>query len=135
MQEQEQEPRGEIVIYQAEDGAASLDVRLEGETVWLTQQQMSELFERDRTVIARHLRNIFSSRELAEESNVQKTHFPNSDKPVALYSLDAILSVGYRVNSRRGTEFRIWATNTLRDHIIKGYTINQRRLAERNERS
>lgn len=125
-----EQPRGEIVIYESTEAGARVEVRLEEETVWLTQQQMSELFERDRTVIARHLRNIFSSGELAEESNVQKMHFPNSDRPVSLYSLDAILSVGYRVNSRRGTEFRIWATNVLRDHIINGYTINQRRLAE-----
>jgi len=125
-----EQPRGEIVIYESAEAGSRVEVRLEDETVWLTQQQMSELFNRDRTVIARHLRNIFSSGELAEESNVQKTHFPNSDRPVSLYSLDAILSVGYRVNSRRGTEFRIWATNVLRDHIIKGYTINQRRLSE-----
>ena len=128
-----EEPRGEIVIYESAEVGARVEVRLEKETVWLTQQQMSELFERDRTVIARHLRNIFSSGELAEESNVQKMHFPNSDKPVALYSLDAILSVGYRVNSRRGTDFRIWASSVLRDHIIKGYTINQRRLSEQAE--
>ncbi len=125
-----EQPRGEIVIYESTEAGARVEVRLEEETVWLTQQQMSELFERDRTVIARHLRNVFSSGELAEESNVQKMHFPNSDRPVSLYSLDAILSVGYRVNSRRGTEFRIWATNVLRDHIINGYTINQRRLTE-----
>ena len=128
-----EEPRGEIVIYESAEVGARVEVRLENETVWLTQQQMSELFGRDRTVIARHLRNIFSSGELTEESNVQKMHFPNSDKPVALYSLDAILSIGYRVNSRRGTEFRIWATSVLRDHIIKGYTINQRRLSEQAE--
>lgn len=124
------QPRGEIVIYESAEAGSRVEVRLEDETVWLTQQQMSELFDRDRTVIARHLRSIFSSGELIEESNVQKMHFPNSDRPVSLYSLDAILSVGYRVNSRRGTEFRIWATSVLRDHVIKGYTINQRRLSE-----
>lgn len=128
-----EEPRGEIVIYESADVGVRVEVRLEEETIWLTQQQMSDLFDRDRTVIARHLRNIFSTGELVEESNVQKMHIPNSDKPVALYSLDAILSVGYRVNSRRGTEFRIWATGILRDHIINGYTINQRRLSEQAE--
>lgn len=128
-----EKPRGEIVIYESADVGVSVEVHLEEETVWMTQQQMSDLFERDRTVIARHLRNIFSTGELAEESNVQKMHFPNSDKPVSLYSLDAILSVGYRVNSRRGTEFRIWATGILRDHILKGYTVNQRRLSEQAE--
>lgn len=127
-----EQPRGEIVIYEA-NGGASVDVRLEHETLWLTQHQMAELFERDRTVIARHLRNVFASGELMEESNVQKMHTANSDRPVNLYGLDAILSVGYRVNSRRGTEFRIWATSVLRDHIVKGYTTNQRRLAEQAE--
>lgn len=128
-----EEPRGEVVIYEGTNGGARVEVRLEDETVWLTQEQMSDLFQRDRTVITRHLRNVFSSGELLEEGNVQKMHFAYSDKPVALYSLDAILSVGYRVNSRRGTEFRIWATSVLRDHIVKGHTINQRRLTEQAE--
>jgi hypothetical protein len=98
----------------------------EKETVWLTQSQIAELFQRDRTVITKHLRNIFSSDELDEKSNVQKMHIANSDKPVVLYNLDVILSVGYRVNSKQGTQFRIWANRVLKDYLLKGYTINTR---------
>lgn len=123
-------PGGEIVLYQAPDGDVRLDARLERETIWLTQKQMSLLFETERSVITKHLRNIFLSGELDEKSNVQKMHIPGSDKPVAFYNLDVIISVGYRVNSKRGTQFRIWATQVLRDHILKGYTVNARRLAE-----
>ena len=121
---------GEIVLYQAPDGSVKLDVRLERDTIWLSQKQMAILFDTERSVITKHLRNIFQSGELEEKSNVQKMHIPGSDKPVAFYSLDAILSVGYRVNSKRGTQFRIWATQVLRDHILKGYTVNERRLQE-----
>jgi hypothetical protein len=121
---------GEIVLYQAPDGSVKLDVRLERDTIWLSQKQMALLFDTERSVITKHLRNIFQSGELEEKSNVQKMHIPGSDKPVAFYSLDAIISVGYRVNSKRGTQFRIWATQVLRDHILKGYTVNERRLRE-----
>jgi prophage maintenance system killer protein len=120
----------EIVLYQSPDGSVKLNVRLERETIWLSQKQMAILFDTERSVITKHLRNIFQSGELEEKSNVQKMHIPGSDKPVAFYSLDAILSVGYRVNSKRGTQFRIWATQVLRDHILKGYTVNERRLQE-----
>jgi prophage maintenance system killer protein len=129
-----QEPQAaygdEIVLYQSPDGSVKLNVRLERETIWLSQKQMAILFDTERSVITKHLRNIFQSGELEEKSNVQKMHIPGSDKPVAFYSLDAILSVGYRVNSKRGTQFRIWATQVLRDHILKGYTVNERRLQE-----
>jgi len=121
---------GEIVLYQAPDGSVKLDVRLERDTIWLSQKQMALLFDTERSVITKHLRNIFQSGELEEKSNVQKMHIPGSDKPVAFYSLDAIISVGYRVNSKRGTQFRIWATQVLRDHILRGYTVNERRLRE-----
>jgi hypothetical protein len=121
-----------IVIYQSPEGIR-VDVKLERETIWLTQKQMAELFDTERSVITKHLRNIFQSGELDEESNVQKMHIPVSDKPVAFYALDAIISVGYRVNSKRGTQFRIWATGVLRDHILKGYSINERRLKELNQ--
>jgi len=121
---------GEIVLYQAPDGSVKLNVRLERETIWLSQKQMALLFDTERSVITKHLRNIFQSGELEEKSNVQKMHIPGSDKPVAFYSLDAIISVGYRVNSKRGTQFRIWATQVLRDHILRGYTVNERRLRE-----
>jgi prophage maintenance system killer protein len=121
-----------IVIYQSPEGIR-VDVKLEKETVWLTQKQMSELFETERSVITKHLKNIFTSKELDEESNVQKMHIPGSDKPVAFYDLDIVISIGYRVNSKRGVHFRIWATSVLRDHILKGYTLNERRLKELNQ--
>jgi prophage maintenance system killer protein len=108
-----------------------LEVRLERETVWLTQAQMVELFDRNQSVISRHLRNVFAEGELPEQGNMQKMHIAFSDKPAILYSLDAIISVGYRVNSKRGTQFRIWATRTLRDHLLRGYTLNEKRLRER----
>ena len=119
---------GEIVLYRTKDGRTAVDVRLEKDTLWLVQKDMAALFSTERSVITKHINNIFQSGELHRESNVQKMHVSGSDKPVAFYSLDAILSVGYRVNSRRGTEFRIWATQVLKDHILKGYTLNERRL-------
>ena len=122
---------GEIVLFEAPDGKIRLDVRLERETVWLTQAQMAELFGRERSVITRHVNNVFGESELVKESNVQNLHIPSSDKPVAAYSLDVIISVGYRVNSKRGTQFRIWATRTLRDHVLQGYSLNERRLREK----
>jgi prophage maintenance system killer protein len=119
-----------VVLYQTPDGATSLEVHLEKETVWLTQKQIADLFQRERSVITKHLRNAFAENELDEKSNVQNMHFPFSDKPVALYSLDVIISVGYRVKSQQGTRFRQWATRVLRDHIVKGYTVNEQRLRE-----
>lgn len=119
---------GEIVLYRTKDGRTAVEVRLEKDTLWLAQKEISALFTTERSVITKHLKNIFQTGELKKESNVQKMHIPNSDKPVAFYSLDAIISVGYRVNSRRGTEFRIWATGILKDHILKGYTLNEKRL-------
>lgn len=130
----DQQSTGEIILYKAKDGKSTLEVNLKEDTVWLTQPQMATLFDRDRTVIGRHLRNIFQTGELHEKRNVQKMHFPHSDKPVNYYNLDVILSVGYRVNSKRGTQFRIWATQILKDHLIKGYTVNERRLREQNAR-
>lgn len=120
----------EIVIYKNQNGENQIDVRLENETIWLTQEQISSLFEVDRTVITKHLKNIFASQELDEKSNVQKMHIAGSDKPVKFYNLDGIISVGYRVNSKRATAFRIWATSTLKDHLVKGFTVNQKRLGE-----
>jgi prophage maintenance system killer protein len=124
-------PRGEIVLYQTAGGKVNIDVRLEHETVWLTQAQMAELFGRERSVVTKHIQNVFAERELIPKSNVQNLHIANSDKPVAFYSLDVIISVGYRVKSKQGTRFRIWATQTLRDHILRGYTLNEERLRER----
>ena len=106
-------------------------VRLERETLWLNQKEMAKLFDKDQSVIARHIRSIYAEGELAPlKSNMQKMHIPGSDRPVVYYNLDVIISVGYRVNSKRGTQFRIWATNVLREHIVKGYTKNERRLKE-----
>ncbi|MBD5418887.1 MAG: DNA-binding protein [Bacteroides sp.] len=117
----------EIILYQP-DASVKLEVRLEDDTVWLTQQQMSDLFMRDRTVITRHINNIFKEKELEEESNVHFLHIANSDKPIKLYSLDVIISVGYRVKSVRGTQFRQWANKILKEYLLRGYSVNQRLL-------
>ncbi len=117
----------EIILYQP-DASVKLEVRLEDETVWLTQQQMSDLFLRDRTVITRHINNIFKEKELEEKSNVHFLHIANSDKPIKLYSLDVIISVGYRVKSVRGTQFRQWANKILKEYLLRGYSVNQRLL-------
>lgn len=119
-----------VVLYQTEGGQTRLDVRLHEETVWLTQAQMAELFQRDQSVISRHVSNVFKEGELSRESTMQKMHNAFSDKPIALYNLDVIISVGYRVKSLRGTQFRIWASSVLKEYLIKGYALNQRRLAE-----
>ena len=115
----------EIVVYEP-DETIRLDVRLDDDTVWLTQNQMTDLFQRDRTVITRHVNNVFSEGELDEKSNVHFLHIPFSDKPVKVYSLNVIISVGYRVKSIRGTQFRIWATNVLREYLLRGYAVNTR---------
>lgn len=120
-----------IEIYQSDDGQVQLKVALDHDTVWLSQLQMVELFGRDQSVLSRHIRNVFKDGELPEESNMQKMHIAGSDKPVAFYSLDVIISVGYRVKSQRGVQFRQWATHTLKQHLVEGYTLNQRRLQER----
>ena len=114
----------EIIIYQTADGLAKIDVRMSGKTLWLTQTQIAELFGRERTVITKHIRNIFSEGELNEKSNVQNMHIPNSDKPVALYNLDVILAVGYRVKSALGIQFRQWATGVLHEYLQKGFAMN-----------
>jgi len=121
--------KGEIIIYRAPEGP-EIQVRLKNETIWMTQAQISELFKTDRTSISKHVRNIIKSAELSEKSNVQNLHIANSDKPVKFYNLDFIISVGYRVNSTRATQFRIWATQKLRDYIIKGFVVNEKQLPE-----
>jgi prophage maintenance system killer protein len=123
-------PPTEIILYQSPDGTATLEVRLDHENVWLSQDQMTALFARDQSVISRHINNVFREGELDEKSNMQKMHFAFSDKPVTLYNLDVIISVGYRVKSHQGTRFRQWATQVLRDHIVKGYSLNEQRLRE-----
>jgi len=114
----------EMIMYQTTDGLTKIDVRMQGENFWLTQAQIAELFGRDRSVITKHIRNIFNDGELDEKSNVQYLHIPNSDKPVAFYSLDVIIAVGYRVKSPRGTQFRQWATNVLHEYLQKGFAMN-----------
>lgn len=126
--------QGTIELFQSEDGSAALEVHLDRETVWLTHQQMADLFQRERSVVTKHIRNVFEEGELDEKSNVQKLHIARSDKPVAFYNLDVIISVGYRVKSRRGTHFRQWATKVLRDHIVRGYTLNKQRFKEQEEK-
>ena len=129
------ETKNEIVVYQP-DETVRLDVRLEENTVWLTQNQMTDLFQRDRSVITRHINNVFTEGELDEQSNVHFLHIAISDKPVKMYSLNVIISVGYRVKSLRGTQFRIWATNVLREYLLRGYSVNARlnQLEDRMDR-
>ncbi|HRZ41366.1 MAG TPA: virulence RhuM family protein [Bacteroidales bacterium] len=122
------ENKSSFILFKTEDEKISVDVRLEDETVWLSQEQMARLFERDRTVIVKHIANIFTEGELDEKSNVQFLHIPNSDKPVKFYNLNVIISVGYRVKSIRGTQFRIWATKRLNEYIRKGFTMDDERL-------
>ena len=122
----------EIVIFTGETN--TVEVRLEGETLWLSLQQLADLFGRDKSVISRHLRNVFSSEELEREAVVAKNATTAADGKTYLvdhYNLDAILSVGYRVNSTRATRFRQWATRVLREHLTQGYTLNEHRLAQR----
>lgn len=119
---------GEIIIYQTEDGLIKINVNMQNETVWLSKAQMAELFQRDRSVISKHIKNVFEEGELSRESNVQILHVANSDKPVEFYNLDVIISVGYRVKSQRGVQFRIWATSILKEYMIKGFAMDDERL-------
>ncbi|MBU4314948.1 virulence RhuM family protein [Patescibacteria group bacterium] len=118
-----------IVVYQAKTGAIELRGDLEKETFWATQAQIADIFGVERSVVTKHIKNILSNKEVNEKSNVQKMHIANSDKPVALYSLDIMLAVGYRTNSKRAIEFRRWSTKILHDHITKGFTINKKNIS------
>ena len=122
----------QIEIYQSPDGII-FNVQLSNETFWLSQEQLTVLFEKDQSVISRHLINVFKEGELVKESNMQKMHIPNSDKPVTFYNLDVIISVGYRVKSIRGTQFRQWATKRLKDYLTEGVAINEKRLEQKNK--
>ena len=122
------EQNNEIVLFETSDKEVTLSVPMDGDTVWLSQAQMTELFNVDRTVITRHVNNIFKEKELIRESNVQKMHIANADRPVQFYSLDVIISVGYRVKSKRGIEFRQWASKVLKQYMVDGYAINEKRL-------
>ena len=136
----EQSPGGEIVVYGAPDGAVRLDVSLDRDTVWLTQRQMAEVFDTTPENVLMHLRNVFSSKELDAEATTKDFLVVRSEggrrvkRRIRHYDLDAIISVGYRVNSKRAVGFRRWATRTLREHLVRGYTLHERRLAERGLR-
>ncbi len=124
----------EFLLYQAEDGRTRVEVRFDGETAWLSLRQMSELFQRDKSVISRHVKNVFDEGELSPEATVAKSATVQREgdrevtRDVELYNLDVIISVGYRVKSHRGTQFRIWATQRLREYIVKGFTLDDERL-------
>ena len=124
------EQQSDILIYQSDDGVTRIETRLENETVWLTQAQMAELFQKDRSVITKHIANIFEDGELEENSNVQILHISTADRPVKFYNLDVIISVGYRVKSHQGTKFRQWATARLREYLVKGFTMNDELLKQ-----
>ena len=136
----ESSPNGQVVVYEADDGEAHVDVRLEGETVWLTQRQMGEVFGTTPENVVMHLRNVFASEELAEAATTKDLLVVRAEgrrrvrRTLKHYNLDAIISVGYRVNSKRSVRFRQWATRTLRDHLIRGFTLNEHRLGERGLR-
>ena len=129
----------EIKIFTSKDGKTEIQVKLEGETVWLNQYQLEELFETDRTSITRHISNIYKSEELSKETTsakiaqVQKEGDREITRQINFYNLDVIIAVGYRVNSKRGTEFRIWANKILKEFLIKGFSINEKRLSQQNE--
>lgn len=131
-----QGPQGEFLLYQAEDGLTRIQCRFQGDTLWLTQQQMAELFQVDKSGVSRHLKNIYESQELTPEATVARFATVQTEgtrqvvRDVEHYNLDAIISVGYRVNSLRGTQFRIWATQRLREYLIKGFALDDRRLKE-----
>ncbi len=131
--------RSEIKIYKTNEGKTSIEVKLEKDTVWLNLNQISELFERDKSVISRHIKNIFKEGELerastvAKYATVQKEGNRKIIRNIEFFNLDVIISVGYRIKSKRGTQFRIWANNILKDYLIKGYTINQQRLEKQLE--
>ena len=128
--------RGEIVIYRTEDGKATFEVKLEEQTVWLTQAQMAKLFQTTKQNVSLHIQNLFGENELEQKSTVKESLTVRREggrevsRKLEHYNLDVIISVGYRVKSKRGTQFRIWATNVLRDHLVKGYTLNEKRLQE-----
>ena len=120
--------KSDMIIYTTEDGLTRIETTFDGDTVWLSRAQMAELFQRDRSVISKHIKNVFDEGELQKESNVQILHIANSDKPVEFYNLDVIISVGYRVKSKRGTQFRIWATGILKEYMRKGFALDDDRL-------
>ena len=130
------ENKSELIIYQTEDGQTRLQVKMENETVWLTQDQMSELFEKSKSTINEHIKNIYEEKELDEGPTMRKFGISEfSTKPTNYYNLDVIISVGYRVKSVRGTQFRIWATQRLKEYIIKGFALDDERLKQGGEKA
>jgi len=125
--------KNSIVIYQTKDGKNELEVNFDGESVWLSQKQIVEIFEKDQSVISRHIGNILKDNEVDEKSNMQKMHIANSDKPVTFYSLDIVLAVGYRTNSKKAIFFRKWATTVLKKYLIDGYAINEKKVIQTKE--
>ena len=117
---------GKVIIYQTKDGTSAIDVRLEGETVWLSANQMAVLFGRDEKTIRKHINNVFLEGELPKENNTHFLRVDNVKQAIAFYTLDVIISVGYRVKSQRGTQFRIWANKVLKEYLIKGFVINDK---------
>ena len=132
-EEQPVADKNEIIVYQPEGGEFHIEVRVENETVWLTQAQMAELFSKSISVISRHIANVFAEHELEEKSNLHFLQIANSDKPVKVFSLDVIISVGYRVKSYQGTQFRRWANKVLKEHLLRGYSVNQRLISHENK--
>ena len=127
--------KGEIVIYKSKEGP-QLDVRLEEETVWLSQKQIADLFDKDVRTVNEHIKNIYSEKELGKKSTIRNFRIVQIEgkrqikREIDLYNLDMVLSVGYRVSSKRATQFRVWATNILKQHLIQGYTINRKQIAK-----
>ncbi len=130
---------GEIVIYQAPDGQTAIDVKLENETLWLSQRLMADLFGKDSDTIGLHIKNIYKEKELNERSTTEENSVVRQEgnrkvrRKVKFYNLDVIISVGYRVNSGKGTQFRIWANKVLKDYLIKGYTINEKKVEQQGK--
>ena len=128
--------RGNIILY---DDKPNIEIRLDNDTIWLNQRQMAELFDKDSDTIGLHLKNIFATKELDKKATTEKYSVVQKEgkrrvrRNVLFYNLDAIISVGYRVNSKRGTQFRIWANSILKDYLVKGYAVNEKRLAQKEE--
>jgi death-on-curing family protein len=127
---QDEFKKGKIVIYKSPKNEIEVEAHFEGETVWLRQDEIARLYGKERTVITKHINKIFADKEVDKKSNVQFLHIANSDKPVAFYNLDVILAVGYRTNSARAIHFRKWATNVLKNYLLEGYIINEKRLLQ-----
>ncbi len=132
MEKNKPDPEAQLQFFTTESGV-EIQIRFEDETVWLNTTQMASLFERERSVLTKHINNVFREGELDEESNVQNLHISGSDRPVKFYNLDVIISIGYRVKSKQGTQFRIWATQRLKDYLVQGYAINESRLNQKQQ--